>query len=203
MERLKHFMQKIIEISDEEWEYIQEVSTVKSFLKGANLNFLTQEPRKIAFILSGIVRSYVIEEDGKDYTWNFHMYSKDSPVNSLFVVDYLSLLTDTESILHFDVLKECQIIFLDYSLLRQLYTTNKKWQAYGRIVTEEAYIISRKRAITLLSKSAKERLRILEEEFPSIFDKVPNYHIASYLGMTAQTLSRLKCYKSISKPNDA
>jgi len=185
-------MQTIIEISDEEWRYIQSVSTVKTFSKGENLNFLTQTPRKIAFILSGIVRSYVIEEDGKDYTWNFHIYSKNSPINSLFVVDYLSLLTDTESILHFDVLKECQIIFLDYSLLTQLYTTSKKWQSYGRIVTEEAYVISRKRTHTLLSKSAKERLQILEDEFPSIFNKVPHYHIASYLGMTAQTLSRLK-----------
>jgi len=192
MEKLKNFMKEIIDINDEEWEYIKNVSTVKSFAKGENLNFLTQTPRKIAFIFSGIVRSYIIEEDGKDYTWGFHIYKKSAPVNTLFVVDYLSLLTDTDSILHFDVLEECQIVFLDYSLLVELYSQNLKWQHYSRTITEEAYVLTRKRALILLSKSAKERLEILKKEFPSIFQKVPNYYIASYLGITPQSLSRLQ-----------
>ncbi|MCH9812865.1 MAG: Crp/Fnr family transcriptional regulator [Epsilonproteobacteria bacterium] len=185
-------MQKIIDITDEEWSYIQSVSTIKSFSKGENLNFLTEKPRQIAFILSGIVRSYLIEEDGKDYTWNFHIYSENASVNNLFVVDYLSLLTDTDSMLHFDVLEDCEIIFLDYTILTNSYIHNEKWQTYGRTVTEDAYIISRKRTATLLTKSAKERLQILEKEYPTIFDKVPNYYIASYLGITPQSLSRLQ-----------
>ncbi len=192
MEKLRHFMQKIIDITDEEWSYIQSVSTIKSFSKGENLNFLTEKPRQIAFILSGIVRSYLIEEDGKDYTWNFHIYSENASVNNLFVVDYLSLLTDTDSMLHFDVLEDCEIIFLDYTILTNSYIHNEKWQTYGRTVTEDAYIISRKRTATLLTKSAKERLQILEKEYPTIFDKVPNYYIASYLGITPQSLSRLQ-----------
>ena len=192
MEKLKHFMQKIIDITDGEWRYIQSVITIKSFSKGENLNFLTKKPRQIAFILSGIVRSYIIEEDGKDYTWNFHIYDDNASVNNLFVVDYLSLLTDTDSMLHFDVLENCEIIFLDYAILTKSYTTHEKWQTYGRTVTEDAYIISRKRATSLLTKSAKERLQILEKEYPSIFEKVPNYYIASYLGITPQSLSRLQ-----------
>jgi len=192
MEKLKQFLSSIIYINEKDWEYIQDVSTISSHKKGENLNFLTNHPRKIAFIISGIVRSFIIEENGKDFTWNFHYFTENSLVNNLFVVDYQSLLKDEDSSLHFEVLQNCKIIIIEYAILQQLYKTETKWQEYGRKVTEEAYIIARTRAMILLSKSALERLKILKKEFPDIFTQVPDYHIATYLGISPQTLSRLK-----------
>ncbi len=192
MEKLKTFVSSLVDLTESEWDFLRQAATVSTLKRGENLSFLTHKPRQMGFMFSGVVRSFVIEEDGKDYTWNFHFYSKGGHVNNLFVGDYASLLTDTDSILQFEVLQDCEIVFLPYSALTTLYHDSEKWERYGRKTTEQAYIIARERALTLLTKSAGQRLALLQRDFPSLFEKVPNYHIASFLGITPQTLSRLQ-----------
>ncbi len=196
MEKLKTFISSIIEIDEKEWDSFRQTGTISSYNKGENLSFLAHKPRQMGFILSGVVRSFVIEEDGKDYTWNFHYYCLNGTVNTLFVGDYASLLTNTDSPLQFEVLQNCKIVFFPHSFLQALYKQSEKWERYGRKTTEQAYLIARTRAMTLLSKSASQRLSLLQQDFPDLFEKVPNYHIASFLGITPQTLSRLQRERS-------
>ena len=192
MEKLKTFISSIVKLTDNEWDFLRQAATISTFARGENLDFLAHKPRQMGFMFSGVVRSLMIEEDGKDYTWNFHFYSPDGHVNNLFVGDYASMLTDRDSMLQFEVLQDCEIVFLPYSALTTLYSNSEKWQRYGRKITEQAYVIARDRAMTLLSKSAGQRLALLQRDFPDLFEKVPNYHIASFLGITPQTLSRLQ-----------
>jgi len=191
MDKLRHFLETIIELDDDEWLGISKQCTCTTHSKGESLNYLT-DTRKIAFIFSGVVRSYVVEVDGKDYTWNFHYSGNDAKINNLFVVDYMSLLTGEKAVLNFDVLEECEVVSLPYEVLLSLSAQYEKWQRYCRIVTEEAYLITRERTLTLLCKSASQRLNILKDNFPDIFEKIPDYYIASYLGIAPQTLSRLQ-----------
>ena len=191
MDKLRDFIETIIELDNDEWEELSRQCICTIHSKGESLNYLTDR-RQIAFIFSGVVRSYIVEENGKDYTWNFHYNGNDARVNNLFVVDYMSLLTEKEAVLNFDVLENCEVVSMPYKLLISLSEQYEKWQKYCRVVTEEAYLITRERTLTLLCKSASERLSILKEDFPDIFEKVPDYYIASYLGIAPQTLSRLQ-----------
>jgi len=76
--------------------------------------------------------------------------------------------------------------------LFRLYASDDKWQMFARKIAEDAYCATRDRTLTLLTKNAKERLEILENYFPDIFTRVSQQHIASYLGITRQSLNRLR-----------
>ncbi len=74
-----------------------------------------------------------------------------------------------------------------------IFDMNTKWQQLGRrMVHDTWYASTYKRVISLMSESAEEQYQRLLREYPTIFDKVKSYHIASYLGIAPQTLSKLR-----------
>lgn len=82
---------------------------------------------------------------------------------------------------------------INKSDLLTLYASSAKWQTFATKMAEDAYAVMRERTFNLLTKNATERLQILNDYFPKIFEKnVQIDHIASYLGITIQSLSRLQ-----------
>ena len=144
-------------------------------------------------IKSGVARSYIIKEDGKDFTWHFH-FSNEHTTNlkNIFIVDYASFTHQEPSKMNFEALEDCEVLIIEYDSLEKLYNAEMKWQYLGRMIAQDAYYLTHHRTISLLTLSAKERLDSLIEEYPNIFGLVPHYHIASFLGIAPQHLSRLR-----------
>jgi CRP-like cAMP-binding protein len=90
------------------------------------------------------------------------------------------------------VLEDCELIQIPYSHLQQLYNDFPETERIGRILTENYYVKLEGRLMSLQFTSAKERYELLMTNNPSIIQRAPLGYIASYLGITQETLSRIR-----------
>ena len=196
MEKLKEYIYNIIPMSDEDWMEMSQLFTMQSFKKGEVLYDMYDIPDRVSFIYEGIVRSYKLEENGKDFTWSFYWLSDittaERMISDVCVVDYANFVREKPAELVFEALEDCKVVSITKEDLFNLYKTDNKWHDFAWKVAEDAYFATRDRTLTMLTKSAKERLEVLLTIFPTIFEKVPHYHIASYLGIAGPSLSRLR-----------
>ena len=192
MHKFKSYVNSIITLNDEEWGYLSSKVSIASFSKGEMIHEVPNIPDRIMFINEGIARSFITEYNGKDLTWNFHFTGAEVTVSNLFVTDYSQFLQKNPAQLNCEALSDCEMFVITYDDLQKLYKNLEQWQKFGRVNAERAYCVTRHRALSLLTQSAEKRLQVLVKEYPSILDQVAHYHIASYLGITPQTLSRIK-----------
>lgn len=156
----------------------------KAFRKGeiafsAGVPFL-----KLLFVEQGMLRAYRIVK-GKDVTF-FFFFESD------FAVDYESYLTEQPSPLYLETCTDCRLIEFEKNAVLSLYPTSISFQALGRIMAERAYLSATQRLKQFQTDSLEERYLALLEKNPELFQRIPQYHLASYLGVNPQSLSRLR-----------
>ncbi|MEJ2373116.1 MAG: hypothetical protein P8Y22_05595, partial [Sulfurimonas sp.] len=103
-----------------------------------------------------------------------------------------SFLHQKPTEMYIEALEDTELITVSYKDVQFLYNNFKKWERFGRLMTEAAYSYLHKQTIQRQTKSANERFELFMQDTPFLLDKVPQYHIASFLGITPQHLSRLK-----------
>ena len=196
LDDLREYINYFITLSDEEWSKLSELFEIVDYKAGEHIYSKSEIPDSIFFILDGIVRSYKLEDDGKDYTWSFHCLNMDTLEHRMLmdavVVDYVSFTKNIPEVLAFEVLADSTLVKIDKDKLYSLYDSSIKWQKFATKMAEDSFAVVRERTLNLLTKNAKERLELLISYFPQVFEKdVPLKHIASYLGITRQSLNRL------------
>jgi CRP-like cAMP-binding protein len=196
MHKLKNYINSFIPLKEENWMEMMMLFKSYSYKKGEFIYGSSDVPAEVNFIVKGVVRSFKMEEDGKDFTWAFYYLNDEvmehRMIADVCVVDYASFLRNESAELAFEVMEDCTVMTITKKDLFKLYESDDKWQMFARKIAEDAYCATRDRTLTLLTKNAKERLEILENYFPDIFRRVSQQHIASYLGITRQSLSRLR-----------
>ena len=196
MYKLKTYINNFIPLEDSDWMEMMKLFKPYSYKKGEFIYGSSDIPAEVNFITSGVVRSFKMEEDGRDFTWAFYYLNDEvmehRMIADVCVVDYASFIRGRSAELAFEVLEDCTMMTITKKDLFSLYNSDDKWQMFATKVAEDAYCATRDRTLTLLTKSAKERLEILEEYFPDIFKRVSQQHISSYLGITRQSLNRLR-----------
>ncbi|NPA59423.1 MAG: Crp/Fnr family transcriptional regulator [Epsilonproteobacteria bacterium] len=200
MQELKEYINHFIHLDDEEWESLSLLFTKVHYKKGEHIYGDSEVSQSLYFILDGIVRSYKLEEDGRDFTWTFHCLNMDSLSHRMLmdiaVVDYVSFTQNIPEVLAFEALSDTTLVKINKQDLLSLYDSSQKWQKFATKMAEDSYAIMRERTFNLLTKNAKERLDLLVHYFPGVFKKdVQVEHIASYLGITRQSLNRLRRQK--------
>ncbi len=190
--KYKKFMRQYISFNFIEWNIVKSKLQIVHYKKGDIIHKVGDISSKLMFINSGLARSYIISEDGKDYTWSIHFNDKNSHMTNLFIVDYNSFINQTPSKLAIDALEDCEVVVTDYKDTQFLYNNAKRGDKFGRLMAEEAYGYLHNLLVDRQTKSAKERFEDFMEQTPYLIDKVPQYHIATFLGITPQHLSRLK-----------
>jgi len=195
--KYKSFIKKYVAMTDEEWEYYKSKIDIEYYQKGQIIHHVGDVCSKIAFINSGLTRSYMIGEDGKDYTWNIMFNDENAQVNNLFVVDYYSFITQKKSMVNIEVIEDCELLAVSYDNVSNLHNTLQKEEKFSRIMSEIAYATLYEKIADRQMKTSQERFDAFMHTTPYLLDKVPQYHIATYLGMTPQYFSQLKNdYKS-------
>lgn len=144
----------------------------------------------LGFVVNGTLRSFYISEEGVEKSFNFH-------TNNHFFTNYESFLQNTPSKMFIQAVENTEVLLLHKIDLKKLFKKEFYWQEFGRIMAEIMFLESQKRIEDLLYFSPEKRYLELLEKNPNIFQKIPQKHIASYLGITPQSLSRIK--KRISK----
>lgn len=138
----------------------------------------------IAYVRSGYLRVH-FNKEGDEITRDI------SSVNS-FVTALTSFITKKPSFEIVSTITDCELLLISREDLNYLYQHYNKWQMIGRRVVEEMFVRSQQRIYSLLTKTAEERYMKLFKDKPDMLQNVPLQYIASYLGITSQSLSRLR-----------
>ncbi|MEP3371932.1 MAG: Crp/Fnr family transcriptional regulator [Maribacter dokdonensis] len=169
---------------NEEKEFISILKTTKIKRR----QFIDQ-PNQISqyrnYVVKGSFRSYFIDNQGKEHTIQI-------AIEDWFVSDFYSYITQTPATLFVEALEDSIILQMTYDDIEGLCKKIHGLSEFFRVTTEKAFAFSRKRALSNLSMTAEERYLEFNDRYPSIVKRVPQYALASYLGMSAEFLSKIK-----------
>ena len=191
-QKYKSFIGKYISLTIIEWTLLKSKLKIAHFKKGETIHYAGDICTKMMFINSGMARAYLLDENGKDFTWSIFFNDNNAGMTNLFMVDYDSFINQSESKMSFEVLEDCEVVVSTYADVQFLYKHLKKGDRFGRLMSQEAYSYLHHYFITRQTLNAKERFDDFINKTPYLLEKVPQYHIASLLGITPQHLSRLK-----------
>ena len=144
--------------------------------------------RRLYFIRSGFLRAYFIDGQGHECTTWF-MGKGD------LMISVYSFFTQQPAHEYIEVLQDCKLQSLSWNELNAFYADFKEGNLLGRVVTQKYYILSEERAIFLRTHTPETRYKILLERYPDIEQQTTLTNIASYLGISRETLSRLRAKK--------
>lgn len=139
----------------------------------------------IAFIASGIFRSYYIAEDGKDNTYCFRFPQEA-------VASYSSFITGNLSTENIQAVSEAVVYMVKKEAIEEHVSANPKWNLVLKSIAEQEYLELEKRFFQLQRDSAMERYQHLIENQPHYIQEIPLQYLASYLGITQRHLSRIR-----------
>lgn len=191
-EKYEHFVSQYIAFNAIEWTLLKSKLKEAQYKKGEIIHTAGNVCTKLMFINHGIIRAYTISSQGHDHTWSIFFNDENSEMTNVFAVDYESFINQSKSRLSFEVLEDCQLLYLTHDDLQSLYRFSKKAERFGRLMTEIAYSYTHNLIIDRLTKTATERYLGFVQQTPYLLEKVPQYHIATLLGITPQSLSRIK-----------
>jgi CRP-like cAMP-binding protein len=141
--------------------------------------------KRLYFIRSGFLRAFFIDENGKECTTWF-MGKGD------LMISVYSFFTQKPAFEYIEVLQECKLQSLSWQQLNAYYADFPQGNLLGRIVTQKYYIMSEERAIFLRTQTPTLRYEKLLEQHPDIEQQTSQNNIASYLGISRETLSRIR-----------
>ena len=184
-EKLQAFLNQIIYFSDIELNVLVSLFEEKYFKKKTFLAKKGEYSRQIAFVVSGVLRAYYSNNKGEECNKTF--FTEDS-----FVGAYSSLVTGQKNLIDIDCLTDCTLLVADFQSITNLYDQFSKIERLARVLAEQFFVRKEKREIELVTLEAKERYVIFQEEHPQLEQLIPQYHIASYLGVRPTQLSRIR-----------
>ncbi|MDK2596849.1 Crp/Fnr family transcriptional regulator [Pseudoalteromonas obscura] len=193
MKYFKKMIEHYIPINDDEWADACAIFDIKHVKKGTRVHHAGEVFSEIWFIKSGLARSYLNDMNGKEHTWQLYFRGKSKHGLNHFMDDSVSFYEKTGSMLNFETLEDSVFYVAPLEALDKFISHDKKWGRLARIWMHNTYYSATyKRVLSLMSETAAQRYDRLLDEYPFIFNQVKSYHIASYLGIAPQTLSKLK-----------
>lgn len=176
---------KNISLSKKEIDFIDSKFEKISLTKGDVLLSSDTHVTNQYYVFSGCLRSFFVNSLGKDHTTQF-------AIKDWWISDYISFFTEEKSVMTIECLQDAQIYRLSRKDMNSLCEEIPKIETFFRNKMEKAFASFQKRILEYLSLTAKERYIKFITTYPEIEQCVKNYHIASYLGITTESLSRIR-----------
>lgn len=184
MTSLLSFLNSVFPLSNELTSALSEIIQTKQFAKHDLILTKGKICKEIYFIERGFVRSWYKHENKEVTGW----FMGENDV----IISVKSFFLQEKSDENIEALEETIVHFIDYAQLELLYMNYLEFNVTGRKLLTHYYILSEKRSQDLRSVPALERYQILIKVFPQIFLRTSSKSIASYLGITTETLSRMR-----------
>ena len=137
------------------------------------------------FVLDGCLRLFYIDENGFEHNVQF-------AVEDWWIGDMASFLTQKPASLFVEVLEDGEVLQIDNHKMEDLYVKIPKLERFFRILIQNAFISFQQRLISTISKPAEERYLEFINKYPFFEQRLPQIHIASYLGITPEFLSKIR-----------
>ena len=184
MQYLLNYLSQSIIVSDELNKHLHLSLKNIQLEKGSVLLNNNERCSSLYFIKQGIIRGYYYQ-DGKEVTSWFAQENE-------FATCFYAFITKSNSFETIQAIESCSLIEISYEALQHLYSKFPETEHVGRIITENYYIKLEERLLNIQFKSAKERYENLLKTKPSLIQRAALGQIASYLGITQETLSRIR-----------
>ncbi len=178
-------LSKYVVLTDEEITFIKSVFNFKKFRKHQYILQAGEVSRYETYVCKGLTRTYDVNDKGVEHIVQFGL-------EDWWVGDMYSFLTDTPSGYNIDCIEDTEVLQITRANLETLYQEVPKMERHFRILVQNAFIASTRRVSATLAKSALERYQEFLDRYPQIDQRVPNHQIASFLGITPQSLSRIR-----------
>jgi len=182
---LESYKQICNQITDEELAFVSKVLTISEFKAKQYYLKAGQVQTAIGYVVSGLIRSYYIDDKGNEITISF-VKEKE------YVTDYGAFVRQKPSKYYFQCLEPCVVVNLLYSEMQDGYNEYKNIERYGRLVTEEVLVQQQTRLESFLFEKAEERYLNFIKRSPNLFNRISLTYLASYLGIERQSLSRIR-----------
>jgi CRP/FNR family transcriptional regulator, anaerobic regulatory protein len=183
-EQLKLSILKISDNPDLDPTDFLNIFSLKSIPKKTIIINQGESSDKVYFVIRGMVRIYYIKEEKEITNWFIEE-------NNFFAATY-SLFTGQPNVYIYESLEDLEVLCCSYGEMQQLYASNHDFEHIGRKMIELYYSMFLKKSYDVMFLSAEERYQTIMELHPEWLNRIPLKHIASYLGLTQETLSRLR-----------
>lgn len=172
-------------LSPEDLNVIFNAHQLVTFKKGEKILSKGEISNFYYCVEEGLIRSYVFDFKGNDITVDFFRKNK-------IAIDVISLFHRIPTVENFEALTECKCFQIDLETFQTLFHSIKGLTEWGRAWMSESLFLLKQRSISMITDSAKERYIRLAKQQPEILKYAPLKSIASYLGITATSLSRIR-----------
>lgn len=186
LEYLKKILNGISDLSDDDISMSLPFWNKKIIKKNDYFNQQNIVCKDLGIIVKGIFRIYYYDDESGQEK-NIFFFSEDQ-----FVVSFRSFVFQHPCRYFIEALEDSEIIYISYEKLQNLYESHKNWERFGRMLAEHFFNNSQVRTEELLFLSHEERYLNLIAEHPNILQRINAYHIASFLGIKNQSLSRIR-----------
>ena len=145
-----------------------------------------------AFVEKGFLRCYTTDDKGNEHMLQFAF-------EGWWMADQYSFLTNTPSRYNIDAMEDCELLLITRDAEEKMMQTVPKLERYFRVLLQNSLIATIKRLESSLSDTAEERYNRLLKNCPTVAERVPQHMLASAIGITPETLSRIRKQMSLRK----
>ncbi|QHT69202.1 Crp/Fnr family transcriptional regulator [Rhodocytophaga rosea] len=178
-------LSRYISLEPQEITLLTESFKLKHLKKKDFLLHQGEVSRFETFVNKGCLRAFHITNKGEEHIVQF-------AVEDWWIGDMYSFLTQTPAMYTIEALEDCELLQIDKNGLEELYLKLPKMERFFRIIIQNAFVASQKRIISSMSQTADERYLAFIEKYPAIEQRIPQYQVAAYLGITPEFLSRIR-----------
>lgn len=184
-QKLRQHIEEVVKVSHEEFDYILSHFREKKLKKHAVLinegDYVDQE----YFVLKGCLRIYIVDpETGKEFTYQF-------AVENWWISDREAFTFGTKAKMTIEALEACELLCLTKENREKLGAEMWKYEHYLHTKCNIGYVALQKRMLAMITGNAKSRYENFIKSYPYLINRIPKTYIASYLGVSRETISRL------------
>lgn len=189
LEELINKIKGRIDLSQEAEGYLHSISKEKLVPKGSILIQEGQTVKKIYFVTDGCLRSYCTDKNGKEHTLQF-------AIKNWWISDYIAIHNNEPATLTVESLKKSTVIEFNAKEIDEILSKFPEYEPFQRYILERHVVSLHKRILNQLQLTAAERYDLFVEDYSEIEQYTRNYHVASFLGITQESLSRIRVGKA-------
>jgi CRP-like cAMP-binding protein len=185
IEPLLDYINNYVSLTDEEVEILISKVTYRTYLKGQYIVQQGDICKYECFVISGCTKTFYLDTEGQEHIVMFS-------IEDWWTSDMGSFITQTPADYSIQCIENTEVIQFSYEIIEGLYAAIPKLERFFRQIIEKALVASQKRIVRSFSLTAKDQYLYFREQYPKIEQRIPQYMIASYLGITKEFLSKIK-----------
>ncbi|WP_375419219.1 Crp/Fnr family transcriptional regulator [uncultured Hymenobacter sp.] len=185
MHLLQAFVGSLLPMTEQDFALLTPHVAARTVAKGALLLEAGQVCGSIFFVNTGFFRMYYVGADGHEVNCRFAEAAG-------FLTDYQSFLTQQPSRYSWQAMQAAEVLVLPYALVQRLYRESPGWDRFGRLMAERVYQQVNERIELLQFLTPEQRYQHVQRHQPALLQQVSQAHLASYLGVQPESLSRIR-----------